>query len=509
VSTEDRALAPGLPRRPLRHRLAGLIALALAVTAAVAATVHHFEQRAQDRIFEELLDSRSRQCRRSLEEFLQPTYGFLSAIGDWTTSGVLDLSRPDELTRQLLPLIQRSERLSRLIVAQPPHFAWRLRREEGAWGETAIALADSVLEKEPWYRGVRDERRPKEVFWIESPELVAALSWDDPTGSRPFYAALVFAHEAAERLHRDLAVTPHSTVAIVNDEGMVSWLAAGGDGLIHSVTLSRLVHSPDEQRRLLAQALLVWNDAGRPFDRSVPFRRSREAWRLRAEPLKTMDGSRVMVLLLPRRDLQEQLHALSRPYLFALAATLLLGAAMVAAVYLGYRRRLRSLRRRHDHQDLGEEELRALIDRGESDALEFKSTLRWNLKTNKPGREIEKAWLKTVVAFLNTEGGTLLIGVADDGEIVGIGRDGFRNEDKYLLHFNNCVKQNIGLEFARFLSFGLKAIEGEKILVVDVEPADEPAFLIIGEDEEFYVRVGPASRKVSPKQALEFLRGRS
>ena len=64
-----------------------------------------------------------------------------------------------------------------------------------------------------------------------------------------------------------------------------------------------------------------------------------------------------------------------------------------------------------------------LIKRGESKTLEFKSTLRWNLKEDRKDQAVTRAVLKTIAAFLNTEGGDLLIGVADDGSIVGIEQD--------------------------------------------------------------------------------------
>ena len=73
-----------------------------------------------------------------------------------------------------------------------------------------------------------------------------------------------------------------------------------------------------------------------------------------------------------------------------------------------------------------------LIRYGESPNLEFKSTLRTNLKTGKAGKEIELAWLKSVVGFLNTDGGVLLIGVNDGGEVVSIAADQFENDDKCL-----------------------------------------------------------------------------
>lgn len=68
-----------------------------------------------------------------------------------------------------------------------------------------------------------------------------------------------------------------------------------------------------------------------------------------------------------------------------------------------------------DANENGNLSVEELIHRGESERLEFKSTLRWNLHTDSKDKRIEHAVLKTIAAFLNTQGGTLLIGVEDDG----------------------------------------------------------------------------------------------
>ena len=64
-----------------------------------------------------------------------------------------------------------------------------------------------------------------------------------------------------------------------------------------------------------------------------------------------------------------------------------------------------------------------LLERTEDKHLEFKSSLWWDLKEGKKSRLVESASLKTIAAFLNSEfGGTLLIGVGDDGGVVGLER---------------------------------------------------------------------------------------
>jgi type I restriction enzyme R subunit len=82
-----------------------------------------------------------------------------------------------------------------------------------------------------------------------------------------------------------------------------------------------------------------------------------------------------------------------------------------------------------------------LIKRGESRTLEFKSTLRWDLKENRQDDKlVTHAVLETIAAFLNTEGGDLLIGVADDGGIVGIERDQLESDDKFMRHLAQVVR---------------------------------------------------------------------
>ena len=151
------------------------------------------------------------------------------------------------------------------------------------------------------------------------------------------------------------------------------------------------------------------------------------------------------------------------------------------------------------------EKIQKLISSGESDRLEFKSTLRWNLKTDRSEKGIEKAWLKSVVAFLNTDGGVLLVGVTDDGQILGSEADQFDNEDKYLLHVNNCLQQRIGLEHSGFIRFQLIPVEEKKVLLIECQPSPSAAFLKFGKDEDFYVRIGPGSRRLSTSEVLAYM----
>jgi len=117
--------------------------------------------------------------------------------------------------------------------------------------------------------------------------------------------------------------------------------------------------------------------------------------------------------------------------------------------------------------------------------------------------------LKTLVGFLNSEGGILLVGVNNDGGIIGLDYDKFPSDDKLLLHISNMIRRHIGLEFSKFITYDLKVVEDKKVLFIECKKSREPVFLLIKEDEEdFYIRVGPSTQKLSTKRTFNYLQNK-
>ncbi|MFP4470211.1 MAG: helix-turn-helix domain-containing protein, partial [Bacteroidales bacterium] len=150
--------------------------------------------------------------------------------------------------------------------------------------------------------------------------------------------------------------------------------------------------------------------------------------------------------------------------------------------------------------------IRELIARGENDSLEFKSTFRWDLRQNKKNPAIEHAALKTMAAFINSEGGDLLIGVEDDGNIVGIETDGFPNDDKFLLHVWSLIKSSMGQEVSPYLKTTLEKFDGKTVCRVHCTKSPIPVFLRQkGFDEAFYIRSGPGTSSLDISEALKYI----
>jgi len=150
-----------------------------------------------------------------------------------------------------------------------------------------------------------------------------------------------------------------------------------------------------------------------------------------------------------------------------------------------------------------------LIRAGEGFNVEFKSSLRWNIRAGKKDPAIEHAVLKTISAFLNSSGGTLFIGVRDDGSAAGLERDQFANDDKFALHFWNLIKASMGQDVSPFIQASFETHEDELIFMAQCTKSSRPIFLRHkGFDEEFFIRVGPSSAKLTIAEALKYISGR-
>ncbi len=155
-----------------------------------------------------------------------------------------------------------------------------------------------------------------------------------------------------------------------------------------------------------------------------------------------------------------------------------------------------------------------LIKRGESKTLEFKSSLRWNLRENrKDDAGVTLAVLRTIAAFLNTEGGDLLIGVADDGAVLGIEHDGLESDDKFMRHLVQCVRNGLGDRAGTCIDPKAQIVQGKTVCLVSCQRSPEPVFLRWKGREEsregdFYVRSGPRTDRLGPESAQAYIRTR-
>lgn len=160
-----------------------------------------------------------------------------------------------------------------------------------------------------------------------------------------------------------------------------------------------------------------------------------------------------------------------------------------------------------------------LLARGEDQHLEFKSTLRWDLKEGARSKLVESAVIKTIAAFLNSRhGGALVIGVADDGEIVGLepdyatlGKRGKDDADLFQLHLGQIIENAVGIAAAANATTEVVSPNGDQICRVHVEPSGHPvtATVTVKGDkgqfakEAFFIRLNNGTREITDAQERE------
>lgn len=150
-----------------------------------------------------------------------------------------------------------------------------------------------------------------------------------------------------------------------------------------------------------------------------------------------------------------------------------------------------------------------LIAQGESHTLEFKETLEYSIHTNERTPGLAKSSLKTIAAFLNADGGTLLIGVSDAGEVKGItrdlqfvrgnNRDGFEQKLRSLIndHFDPSPLGDVEIRF--------EDLQEGTVCQINVEKSSEP----VAYDNDFYIRDGNGTRKLEGRALTDWIQRRT
>ena len=146
-----------------------------------------------------------------------------------------------------------------------------------------------------------------------------------------------------------------------------------------------------------------------------------------------------------------------------------------------------------------------IISQGESENIEFKSTLRINLHTQDKDSRIENTVMKTIAGFLNTRGGELFIGIDDSGQAIGIENDKFKSLDNMSLHLVNLINDRIGKVYMFFITISFPEHDGVTVMSVKCRPSPKEIFLKEKGAEKFYVRTGPSTVELTGHEMQQFI----
>ena len=458
---------------------------------------------------------------REMQSFFDSVSDKLKIVRDWSRNGILDRDDTVGLNKKFIPMIQYQAPLSGILLADNKGQEYYLYQDGQSWvTRTRAADQSGTLLYQRWQepdKSIKEWQKksdysPVERPWFHRSEkedsiywtpvynfyeknikgISASVSWD--LGDTPDHF-VVFALDipiqklrqlltAKDRIRRGILflVNPYSDYFIL------------GDG----VEVEGQSTSPAPISELISQ----WKEADQPAQQIVRLEKNKQQWLATFKPMLQNNSVIWVGVAASKKQLVAGLNrTLFDINLLDLLLACVGGGAMLLLVWLNGG--LRSTRDREEQDPVLR--VHSLVNQGEGNNVEFKSTVRMNLKNGKAGKEIEFAWLKAVIAFLNSDGGSLLIGVADDGRIHGLEADNFENDDRCLLHIKNLFNQHVGAEFSDFADFTLVEIEEKKVLIVECHPAGKPVFLKVGKNEEFYIRSGPSNSKLTPSQMIRYI----
>lgn len=471
----------------------------------------------------------------------KPITNNLTLSRKWAILESLTPDKHDIFNKRFIPVLETLPQISSAILATSDGREYFFTKKEDYWLSRHIdpdlfglntALwrqwnsnnklikewQDSIAyqpEDRPWYQlGLTTDQdnpikwtTPYHFYSKQTPGLTGVTSWE-ADGISYVLAFDVTLADIALSLS-SIRVSKNDISYLISPEGEII-LPPGNKHLVIGSSEGGSLYAPgnDISNYVIFDSVTNWLKNQSELDKTHHFSRNGKVWWYKVFNLDQHHNSLYAGVIVPEKDL---IDILSDNLIFILAGISLL---IILAVFMAnvlvkrYAHQLKDVPKTAILKSNFENEIYKLLHLGESETLEFKSTMRKNLKSGKNGKEIEIAWLKSVVGFMNTHGGILLIGVDDDSNILGIEADEFENDDKILLHFKNLLSQHIGLEFSNFINLIINQIDGKVVLVIECQRADRPAFLYNKNAEDYYIRSGPASVKLSISKVIKYIQNR-
>jgi hypothetical protein len=441
---------------------------------------------------------------------LENTHSQLKIAQEWGNNGLIVLNDEKKILNQFSPLLEQFQLIKSIKIVSDngnalvlykkdnwylykyyPNQKGRLvifDKDKNIVSEKSIKNTKNYLSKN-WYKNAKIERYSFFYYDVENTNNVGTISirWKDKKNNQSGVIAFEISIDFVNQIYKKLG--QHGFAFLIDDSNRILNI---GDTEITEDIINKITNHLNKNK--------IYSFT------TFSFKSDKVLWWVGIKPLKKNSGVFLSVII-PEKDILPDVSKQKHKWYFVFGIIFLLAIILIYLLVKSYNNSLDRIDALKENKYVDKEtEILNLIKQGEDSKTEFKSTVRMNLKSGKFGKEIEKAWLKNVVAFLNTDGGTILLGVADDGEIVGINEDKFKNKDGCMLHITNLIKAHIGIEFNSYINIECHSVKGKDVVVIEVKSSPEPAFLHMSDnDEEFYVRSGPSSVSLTISKAIKYI----
>ena len=506
-----------------------IIILLVVLSAAVISPVAYLASQARQEISEQFIHDAANQAVNQFTAMSSSMGATLGLVRDWGASEAFTIDKVDALSRLLFPIFGRESMLHGISIADLAGNSFYVYADENGFHSSQVEGSGDKRKSEitdwnPSFEPTQNyttnsaydpRNRPwfapalagEDIFWTEPYTfftaqqigITASISYlRKKDGKQVVVAFDILLDDLFKEIHQ-LSASDNSRVFIFRRDSKL-YIPEGAE------LKSEFIPISDTRNDLVKKVHANWFGDQQLIDKVVSVMHEGQIWWCGFRPLDSERKTTWICVMVPESDILGRAGQRSKRLWFLGIGSILFATGLAYWMIRRYARPNDSTSV-FDRED-PEGSVRKIIEGGENRYVEFKSTMRMNLHSKKPGKEIEMAWMKGVAGFLNTDGGILLIGVTDDGEITGLERDVFENDDKCRLHFKNLVSKHIGADLSKYIRFIMVKMDDKTVGVVRCDRSAEPVFTKNGNKEHFYIRNGPSSDELPVSQALNYIKHR-
>ena len=485
------------------------------------------------------MDRTALKAELEVRKFFQPPIRLVDLLKGWIEIGMIsDLEKPGVFARTFIPALESTPHLSGVLLCETNGVESFLTRMDEGWrvrstrpskegflfqyqsfsasgepeGESVREPADYDPRSRPWFAGALEMAASTNIYWTDvytffstgEPGVTASVLCRPPD-SDPKILAVDIPLLRAQELYERIALGEHGHLFLVDTENRVvdlrrSLLGAPGGSDDLDILLQAAVEQSQLQPGERVHVCALAGEAG--------------GWWCAMREIE-LEGHSVQLGVLEHAEAFSLEVGAERRRIFWMMIAVAGAGILLSGVILRYYLKAVRARARADQVQPIEEQVAA----GESERLEFKSSMRWDYQAQSINKKLEEVILKSLAAFNNGKGGTLLIGVNDEGQALGLEPDlqSLRqpDTDHFELHLRNLISQTYGVEYgAAFLRITFPTLQEHTICCIEIEPGRNPLYAPITDksgrrQEKFFVRSGNASREISRlSEVMQYIQGR-
>jgi len=539
--TSTKQISLSLTSSSVRKRLSrDVILLVLLLISLFLALAFYYSKQIQYDISHAIINSTKKMVIDKVTHLFEPVSDNLVMSKKWAQLESLTPEQGQLFNKRFIPILQTLPQISAVILADSNGREYFFTRHNEHWLSRHINSNQSQTatwtiwnsnnqqikqwqetteynsKDRPWYTMGLNTKPETPIKWTKpysfytqkTPGVTGATSWKDKNNIDYILAFDVTLSNIAKSITSS-RIGNNDIAFLISQDGEVI-LPPGNQHIVKGTHQTGSLYAPakDSHNYVIFDSVNHWIKQNNPLSQAKTFVRDGNTWWYQVFTLTPQYESLLAGVIVAEKALTDIINEKRALILSGIAILVIMSVILANFLVRKYSHQLKDLPKTSISKDDFKNEIYQLLRLGESETLEFKSTMRCNLKSGKNGKEIEIAWLKGLVGFMNTHGGILLIGIDDDANIVGIEADKFDNEDKIKLHFKNLLSQHIGLEFSNYINLIVNSIDDKTILVIECERANRPVFLFNKNDEAFYIRSGPASVKLSVSKVIRYVQNR-